>query len=92
MGTAGPGPLNPVAMVPVYDPVRAEVLPWRRAVADLAWVRRELEAGRIAMLGEVGTQLFGIYPSSPELEPYFSLAEEFDIRSRFTWDPGHTGP
>ena len=62
--------------------------PGGEPLPDLAWVRRELEAGRIAMLGEVGTQLFGIYPSSPELEPYFSLAEEFDIPFALHMGPG----
>jgi len=46
---------------------------------DIAWLRGEVEAGRIAMLGEVVTELIGIFPNDPALEPYFSLAEELDI-------------
>ena len=46
---------------------------------DIAWLRGEVEAGRIEMLGEVVTELFGIFPNDPAMEPYFSLAEELDI-------------
>jgi predicted TIM-barrel fold metal-dependent hydrolase len=30
-------------------------------------------------MGEIGTQLSGIAPNDPALEPYFALAEEFDL-------------
>jgi predicted TIM-barrel fold metal-dependent hydrolase len=30
-------------------------------------------------MGEIGTQLSGIPPNDPALEPYFALAEEFDL-------------
>ncbi len=55
---------------------------------DIAWLRGEVEAGRIAMLGEVVTELFGIFPNDPALEPYFSLAEEFDIPFGLHMGPG----
>src|SRR3712207_6385006 len=30
-------------------------------------------------MGEIGTQNMGIAPNDPRLEPYFALAEEFDV-------------
>lgn len=46
---------------------------------DVETLRREYRAGRLSGLGEIGTQLNGIAPNDPELEPYFALAEELDI-------------
>lgn len=42
-------------------------------------LRREFEAKRLAGIGEIGAQLIGIAPNDPRLEPYFALAEEFDV-------------
>ena len=83
-----PDRLIPSLWFPCMTQFVRKCFPGGEPLPDLAWVRRELEAGRIAMLGEVGTQLFGIYPSSPELEPYFSLAEEFDIPFALHMGPG----
>jgi hypothetical protein len=47
--------------------------------ADLDDLRRGLEAKRLAGIGEIGSQLVGIAPNDPRLEPYFALAEEFDV-------------
>lgn len=44
-----------------------------------AMLRREYVAGRLGGMGEIATQLNGIAPNDPELEPYFALAEELDI-------------
>jgi hypothetical protein len=46
---------------------------------DLAWLRAEIKAGRIKALGEITAQYMGIAPDNLRLEPYFALAEEFDI-------------
>lgn len=46
---------------------------------EIAALRRDLRAGRLAGLGEIGTQLNGIPPDDPALEPYFALAEELDV-------------
>ena len=73
------GRLIPSLWFPCVTQFVRNCFPGDELLPDLAWLRGEIEAGRIAMLGEVGTQLFGIFPNSPELEPYFSLAEEFDI-------------
>jgi uncharacterized protein len=42
-------------------------------------LRQEYRAGRLAGMGEIGSQLIGIAPNDPALEPYFALAEEFDV-------------
>lgn len=49
------------------------------ASADTALLRRELEAGRIQVMGEIGTQYRGYPPEDPANEPFFALAEEFDV-------------
>lgn len=46
---------------------------------DVAWVRAELAAGRLHGLGELMQQFAGMRPDDPKLEPYFALAEEFDV-------------
>ena len=55
---------------------------------DLEWVRSEIRAGRIQMFGEVITELYGVFPSDKKLEPYFALAEEFDIPFGLHMGPG----
>lgn len=42
-------------------------------------LRSEYEAGRLAGMGEIGSQLVGVAPDDPALEPYFALAAEFDV-------------
>jgi len=46
---------------------------------DPETLRREYAAGRLAGMGEIATQLTGLSPNDPALEPYFALAEEFDV-------------
>jgi uncharacterized protein len=46
---------------------------------DIDWLRNEVKAGRIKALGEITAQYMGIAPDDSRLEPYFALAEEFDI-------------
>jgi len=46
---------------------------------DVARLRRDFAAGRLGFMGEVGAQYLGLSPGDPVLEPYFALAEEFDI-------------
>ena len=47
--------------------------------ADPDHLRQELKAKRLAGIGEIGSQLVGIAPNDPRLDPYFALAEEFDV-------------
>jgi uncharacterized protein len=42
-------------------------------------LRREYAAGRLSGMGEIATQLAGLPPNDPALEPYFALAAEFDV-------------
>jgi len=62
--------------------------PGDAVLPDIKWLRGEIEAGRIKMIGEVGTELVGIFPNDPALEPFFSLAEEFDIPFALHMGPG----
>jgi uncharacterized protein len=47
--------------------------------ADPDRFRLELEAKRLGGIGEIGSQLKGIAPNDSRLDPYFKLAEEFDV-------------
>lgn len=42
-------------------------------------LRKELAAKRLAGVGEIGSQLLGIAPNDARLDPYFALAEKFDV-------------
>ena len=46
---------------------------------NLASLRRMLEAGSIAVIGEVTAQYKTLPPNDPKLEPLYALAEEFDV-------------
>jgi predicted TIM-barrel fold metal-dependent hydrolase len=49
------------------------------------------QAGKLAVLGEIGTQYEGIAPNDPRLDPYFALAEELDIPVGIHVGPGPPG-
>jgi hypothetical protein len=42
-------------------------------------LRAQLQAGSVRVLAEVTTQYRGLGPNAPELDPYWSVAEEFDV-------------
>jgi len=42
-------------------------------------IRPMYTSGQFGGVGEIGAQLNGIPPNDPSLEPYFKLAEEFDV-------------
>jgi uncharacterized protein len=46
---------------------------------DVETLRRAYAAARFAGMGEIATQLTGVPPNDPALEPYFALAEERDL-------------
>ncbi|MCJ7465358.1 MAG: amidohydrolase [Maribacter sp.] len=46
---------------------------------DLESLKVEYATGRFSGMGEIGTQLMGIAPNDPSLDPYFKLAEELDL-------------
>ncbi|MBC8770082.1 amidohydrolase family protein [Arenibacter sp. BSSL-BM3] len=49
------------------------------AKTSLDELRMELKAKRMGGVGEIGSQLIGMPPNDPRLDPYFALAEEFDV-------------
>ena len=46
---------------------------------DTETLKRAYAAGRLGGMGEIATQLNGIAPNDPALEPYFALAEKLDL-------------
>lgn len=50
-----------------------------RDMPDLVWLRKEYQAGRFAVLGELTSSYAGISPDDSLLDPYFALAAELDI-------------
>ena len=46
---------------------------------DLSALRKDYEAGRLRGMGELGNQYVGIEATDRRLEPFFALAEEFDV-------------
>ena len=46
---------------------------------ELKNIRKAYLNGQIQGMGEIGTQLLGIPPNDPALDPYFTLAEELDL-------------
>lgn len=42
-------------------------------------LRAEVNAGRIGVIGEIATQLTGVAPDDPRLEPYYAMAEELGV-------------
>jgi hypothetical protein len=58
---------------------------------DIQWLRREIAAGRIRALGELEPQYLGMSPDDQRLEPYWRLAEEFDIPVGIHMGPGPPG-
>lgn len=47
--------------------------------SNLEEIKKEYSSGQLNAMGEIGTQLNGIPPNDPSLEPYFQLAEELDL-------------
>jgi predicted TIM-barrel fold metal-dependent hydrolase len=62
-------------------PERFIASPFIEAPGDLSpeMLRQEYDAGRLAGMGEIGSQLLGVAPNDPALAPYFELAEEYDV-------------
>ena len=58
---------------------------------DIDWLRGELRTGRINALGELEPQYLGMSPADPRMEPYWQLAEEFDVPVGIHIGPGPLG-
>jgi len=50
-----------------------------REFPDLAELRSHLASGAVQALGEIYTQYYGISPDDSRMDPYYALAEEFDV-------------
>ena len=55
---------------------------------DTTWLRTELRARRLRVLGELVPEYVGMTPNDPRLEPYWRLAEEFDVPVAIHMGPG----
>ena len=58
---------------------------------DVTWLRGELQAGRLRGLGEMSPQYLGLSPGDTALDPYWALAEEFDVPVGVHMGPGPPG-
>ena len=58
---------------------------------DVDWLRQEVQEGRIQAFGELSPQYPGISPNDARLDPYWRLAEEFDIPVAIHMGPGPPG-
>jgi imidazolonepropionase-like amidohydrolase len=58
---------------------------------DVSWLRDEIRSGRVRGLGELAPQYIGMTPNDSRLEPYWELAEEFDIPVSIHMGPGPPG-
>ena len=61
------------------------------AKVDLKFLRQEILAGRVKVIGEVAPQYEGIAPNDSRLEPIFALAEELDVPVAYHIHPGPWG-
>lgn len=60
-------------------------------IPDTTWLRAELSAGRIKGFGEISPQYLGMSPADERLDPYWELAERFDIPVGIHMGPGPPG-
>jgi hypothetical protein len=58
---------------------------------DIDWLRAEVQSGRIQAFGELSPQYPGISPNDARLDPYWQLAEEFDLPVAIHMGPGPPG-
>ena len=58
---------------------------------DVTWLSGELKAGRIKAFGELSPQYLGLSPADPRMEPYWQLAEQFDLPIGIHMGPGPPG-
>jgi Amidohydrolase len=58
---------------------------------DVAWLTGELKAGRIKAFSELSPQYLGLSPADPRMEPYWQLAEQFDLPVGIHMGPGPPG-
>jgi hypothetical protein len=61
------------------------------AFPDVTWLTGELQAGRIKAFGELSPQYLGMSPADARMEPYWQLAEQFDLPVAIHMGPGPPG-
>lgn len=52
---------------------------FRPSLTDTAALRAAFESGELQVMGEIGAQYAGIAPDESVLEPYFAIAEAYDV-------------
>jgi len=63
----------------------------RTELPDLAMLTGELKAGRIKAFSELSPQYLGMSPADSRMEPYWQLAEQFDVPVGIRMGPGPPG-
>lgn len=58
---------------------------------DTNWLKSAIEKGKIQVLGEIYVQYDGVAPDSSLLEPYYDIAERYDIPIGIHVGPGPLG-
>jgi hypothetical protein len=58
---------------------------------DVNWLSGELKAGRIKAFSELSPQYLGLSPADSRMEPYWQLAEQFDLPVGIHMGPGPPG-
>jgi len=58
---------------------------------DVTWLTGELKAGRIKAFSELSPQYLGMSPADSRMEPYWELAEQFDLPVGIHMGPGPPG-
>lgn len=62
-----------------------------KTLPDTVWLRESFKTGKIKILGEIAVQYDGIAPDSSVMEPYYTLAEEYNIPVAIHMGPGPPG-
>jgi hypothetical protein len=73
----------PITGRPCFDSVNE--------LPDLAWLSGELKAGSVKAFGELSPQYLGLSPADSRMEPYWQLAEQFDVPVGIHMGPGPPG-
>ena len=63
----------------------------RSELPDVTWLTGELKAGRIKAFSELSPQYLGMSPADSRIEPYWELAEQFDVPVGIHMGPGPPG-
>jgi predicted TIM-barrel fold metal-dependent hydrolase len=58
---------------------------------DTGWLKEAFKTGKVQLLGEIAVQYDGIAPDSSIMEPYYTLAERYDIPIAIHMGPAFPG-